>query len=531
MESAPQEEVLAHVPYHATRCCTRRPPAEGSHYWCTDRPEDKVAFGVELEGRAWVKEVELTVVGASHVEIRGAEGVETQYRDARRIMKKREVRDMFAFKANTSPENRVVLTPTDALDAQLTYGCLFIALFNHWDPLVPLGVKDLRIVGACDTQNCASQPHPPSLAPTLSVYNPHKPVAAWKAATAVPDAVPKAAVAVPAPMTQLPAVASQQPSVLLCPPAAAPRPKPVPAVPAAAAAAASTPAAVAPVAPRPTPPQAAVAAAAASAAPPRAPAAFQGSSFKTPGAQSAKAAYLSAAAAFDTGSADKAPPAPLQATLPQLPQTLQQPSAPAPAAAKPVQPQAGFTPAPFVPLGAAPAPPCVAPPQPPPQQPAAVAWNNPHTYTAPPAPPQEPPARMAFESAPAVPPPTQKPLDGVTVCRFCDLSSSCVGGFLTFSLISQICLSGFVNPERSQLRQAALSLGASFVDDFRQGGTHLIAAFPDTPKARDVAASGSGFIVSAAWLREAVQKRKRPDEAPHALAPPAKKAKKMYAVP
>eukprot|EP00754_Rhynchopus_humris_P022383 Rhum_TRINITY_DN14788_c39_g1::Rhum_TRINITY_DN14788_c39_g1_i1::g.119283::m.119283 len=505
MASTPQEEVLAHVPYHATRSCTRRPPAEGSAYWCTDRPEDKVAFGVELEGRAWVKEVALTVVGASHVEIRGAEGVGTQYRDARRIMKKREVRDMFAFKANTSPENRVVLTPTEALDAQLTYGCLFIALFNHWDPLVPLGVKDLRIVGACDTQNCASQPHPPSLAPTLSVYNPHKPVAAWKAATAaaaVPDAaVPKATVAVPEPKTQPPAaVASQQPSVQR-PPAAAPRPKPVPAVPAAAPAAPAR-ATVAPVA--------AAAAVAASAAPPRAPAAFRSSSFKTPEAQSAKAAYLTAAAAFETAVAEKAPPAPLQATLPQLPQTLQQPPAPAPPVSKPVPPQAGFTPAPFVPLGAAPAPPCVAPPQPqppPPQQPAAAAWHNTPAQPPPPAPPQA--AVHTFESAPVpyAPPRTQKPLDGVT-----------------------ICLSGFVNPERSQLRQAALSLGASFVDDFRQGGTHLIAAFPDTPKARDVAASGSGFIVSADWLREAVQNRKRPAEAPHALAPPMKK-KKMYAVP
>lgn len=56
-------------------------------------------------------------------------------------------------------------------------------------------------------------------------------------------------------------------------------------------------------------------------------------------------------------------------------------------------------------------------------------------------------------------------------------------------------LSGFVNPERSNLRSQALEMGAEYQPDWSSDCTLLVCAFPNTPKFRQVEAD-CGTIVS-----------------------------------
>jgi hypothetical protein len=64
----------------------------------------------------------------------------------------------------------------------------------------------------------------------------------------------------------------------------------------------------------------------------------------------------------------------------------------------------------------------------------------------------------------------------------------------------KIVLSGFQDPERSDLRDMAIKLGAEYVQNWGTGCTHLITKFNRTPKVNDVVNSGFGFIVSDQWL-------------------------------
>ncbi|CAF2154219.1 unnamed protein product [Rotaria magnacalcarata] len=61
-------------------------------------------------------------------------------------------------------------------------------------------------------------------------------------------------------------------------------------------------------------------------------------------------------------------------------------------------------------------------------------------------------------------------------------------------------LSGFQNPLRSQLRNKAISMGATYSDDWNEKCTHLISAFPNTPKFNEVQQTGKGMIVSKHWI-------------------------------
>ncbi|KAF9793556.1 hypothetical protein SFRURICE_014145 [Spodoptera frugiperda] len=66
-----------------------------------------------------------------------------------------------------------------------------------------------------------------------------------------------------------------------------------------------------------------------------------------------------------------------------------------------------------------------------------------------------------------------------------------------------LVLSGYVNPHRAAVRQDALALGARVLPDWGPTCTHLICAFPNTPKLRAVRAGPSGRAVPAAradWL-------------------------------
>ncbi|CAG5118439.1 unnamed protein product, partial [Candidula unifasciata] len=67
-------------------------------------------------------------------------------------------------------------------------------------------------------------------------------------------------------------------------------------------------------------------------------------------------------------------------------------------------------------------------------------------------------------------------------------------------------LSGFQNPYRSQLRDQALEMGAKYRPDWGRGCTHLVCAFPNTPKYQQVA--GKGKIVTKAWIIDCYKNKK-----------------------
>ncbi|XP_045537004.1 LOW QUALITY PROTEIN: DNA repair protein XRCC1 [Papilio machaon] len=82
-------------------------------------------------------------------------------------------------------------------------------------------------------------------------------------------------------------------------------------------------------------------------------------------------------------------------------------------------------------------------------------------------------------------------------------------------------LSGFVNPQRAALRDLALALGARYRPDWTPDCTHLVCAFPNTPKLKKVVASAPhAHVVSADWLHACQRTRRREPEAPHAPRAP-----------
>lgn len=52
------------------------------------------------------------------------------------------------------------------------------------------------------------------------------------------------------------------------------------------------------------------------------------------------------------------------------------------------------------------------------------------------------------------------------------------------------CLSGYENPLRGAIREKALDMGADYRTDWTSDCTHLICAFPNTPKWRSVGKKG-----------------------------------------
>ncbi|OON14280.1 XRCC1 protein, partial [Opisthorchis viverrini] len=75
------------------------------------------------------------------------------------------------------------------------------------------------------------------------------------------------------------------------------------------------------------------------------------------------------------------------------------------------------------------------------------------------------------------------------------------------------CLSGYQNPLRSELREKALDLGASFRQDWGPSCTHLICAFANTPKFKEV--KGKGIIVSDKWIQECYMKKSKVNWRPY----------------
>jgi len=70
-----------------------------------------------------------------------------------------------------------------------------------------------------------------------------------------------------------------------------------------------------------------------------------------------------------------------------------------------------------------------------------------------------------------------------------------------------VALSGFQNPLRGQLRDKLLAMGAKYKPDWNNFCTHLICAFYNTPKFREV--KGKGKITTKNWVEESYSQRKR----------------------
>ncbi|XP_072704280.1 LOW QUALITY PROTEIN: DNA repair protein XRCC1 [Ciconia boyciana] len=79
-----------------------------------------------------------------------------------------------------------------------------------------------------------------------------------------------------------------------------------------------------------------------------------------------------------------------------------------------------------------------------------------------------------------------------------------------------LALSGFENPLRSHLRAAALALGASYRPDWAPDCTHLVCAFPRTPKAARARALG-GLLVGPAWIWDCRRLQRRLPCGPYLL--------------
>jgi len=68
-------------------------------------------------------------------------------------------------------------------------------------------------------------------------------------------------------------------------------------------------------------------------------------------------------------------------------------------------------------------------------------------------------------------------------------------------------ISGFQNPKRSEIRNKGLEMGAKYKPDWEASCTHLICAFPNTPKYNHVK-NLNGIIVTKEWIEECYKEKR-----------------------
>ncbi|XP_072948942.1 DNA repair protein XRCC1-like isoform X2 [Epargyreus clarus] len=74
----------------------------------------------------------------------------------------------------------------------------------------------------------------------------------------------------------------------------------------------------------------------------------------------------------------------------------------------------------------------------------------------------------------------------------------------------ELALSGYAGARRAGLRALALRLGARYAADYTPRCTHLVCAFPNTPKLRAVRAASSAVgVATAEWLEQCAARRRR----------------------
>ncbi|XP_045500114.1 DNA repair protein XRCC1 [Colias croceus] len=97
-----------------------------------------------------------------------------------------------------------------------------------------------------------------------------------------------------------------------------------------------------------------------------------------------------------------------------------------------------------------------------------------------------------------------------------------------------LALSGYVHPRRGALRELALRLGAQYRPDYTRDCTHLICAFPNTPKLKAVRSADTPcFAVKGEWLEQCCAARRRLPEPwfatePHLYVAPPKGGYTQY---
>ncbi|XP_027766422.1 DNA repair protein XRCC1-like, partial [Empidonax traillii] len=79
-----------------------------------------------------------------------------------------------------------------------------------------------------------------------------------------------------------------------------------------------------------------------------------------------------------------------------------------------------------------------------------------------------------------------------------------------------LVLSGFQNPLRGQIRAAAVALGAQYRPDWTPDSTHLVCAFPRTPKATQARQLG-GVVVGPDWIWDCQREQRRLPCGPYLL--------------
>ncbi|XP_051632683.1 DNA repair protein XRCC1-like [Manacus candei] len=79
-----------------------------------------------------------------------------------------------------------------------------------------------------------------------------------------------------------------------------------------------------------------------------------------------------------------------------------------------------------------------------------------------------------------------------------------------------LVLSGFQNPLRGQIRAAAVAMGAQYRPDWTPDSTHLVCAFPRTPKAARARQLG-GVVVGPDWVWDCQREQRRLPCGPYLL--------------
>lgn len=70
-------------------------------------------------------------------------------------------------------------------------------------------------------------------------------------------------------------------------------------------------------------------------------------------------------------------------------------------------------------------------------------------------------------------------------------------------------LSGYKNPKRGELRDKAVEMGGIYESDWSAKCTHLVCAFKNTPKFRQVVSKKTSCIVGDKWITECYMQKKR----------------------
>jgi hypothetical protein len=82
-----------------------------------------------------------------------------------------------------------------------------------------------------------------------------------------------------------------------------------------------------------------------------------------------------------------------------------------------------------------------------------------------------------------------------------------------------IVISGIVNPQRSDLRNKAIALGARYSPDWTNEATHLICPFQNTPKLSQMLSSGHGIAVKPQFIYDCFNAETRLSEDSYLLFP------------